>query len=89
MVISDCPTLLLGRDILTKANAQISFIPQGVEVSSPTATVTGTAVLKLALVDEHRLFEEAHTQKLIKEGEQPAENESICPDLPKAGVLLQ
>lgn len=52
-------------------------------------TATGTAVLTLALVDEHRVFEEAHIQTLIKEGEQSAENERVRPDSTKAGVPLQ
>ena len=66
LVIPECPAPLLGRDLLTKVNAQIHFDPGRM-------TVTGGLgqpihVLSLALRDEYRLFA-------------PKPSETIAPDV--------
>lgn len=56
LVIPECPTPLLGRDLLTKLRAQISFTPQGPAVtwgSAPSPILT----LSLKSEDEYRLFQ--------------------------------
>lgn len=56
LVIPECPAPLLGRDLLTKMGAQITFTPRG-----PTLTQHGEPItlLTLQLEDEHRLFEDS------------------------------
>lgn len=56
LVIPECPTPLIGRDLLTKIGAQISFTPEGPQVTQEGQTIT---VLSIKLEDEHRLFEPA------------------------------
>lgn len=53
LVIPKCPAPLLGRDLLTKLGAQITFTPMG-----PSTKWGAPIVLTLRLEDEHRLFEE-------------------------------
>lgn len=58
LIIPDCPYPLLGRDLLTKLGAQITFQPGG------KATVTDKAgcpvhVLTLNLEDEYRLLQQS------------------------------
>ena len=53
-VITECPALLLGRDLLTKVNAQIHFDPGGMSVTDGLGQLIH--VLSLALRDEYRLF---------------------------------
>lgn len=58
MIIPDCPYPLLGRDLLTKLGAQITFQPGG------KATVTDKTgcpvhVLTLNLEDEYRLLQQS------------------------------
>ena len=54
LVIPECPAPLLGRDLLTKVNAQIHFDPGGMLVTDGFRQPTH--VLSLALRDEYRLF---------------------------------
>ena len=54
LVIPECPAPLLGRDLLTKVNAQIHFDPGGMSVSDGLGQLIH--VLSLALRDEYRLF---------------------------------
>ena len=54
LVIPECPAPLLGRDLLTKLGAQITFNPEGPTVTKDGKPVT---VLTMRLEDEHRLFE--------------------------------
>ncbi|KAB0337588.1 hypothetical protein FD754_025103 [Muntiacus muntjak] len=58
LVIPECPAPLLGRDLLTKVNAQIHFDPGGMSVTDPPTDRLGQPihVLSLALRDEYRLF---------------------------------
>ena len=57
LVIPECPVPLLGRDLLTKVNAQIHFDPGGMSVMDGLGQhVQGIHVLSLALRDEYRLF---------------------------------
>ncbi|XP_053446530.1 uncharacterized protein LOC128585432 [Nycticebus coucang] len=49
LVIPECSMPLLGRDLLTKMGAQISFTSEGPQV---------TTALTIQLSDEHRLFED-------------------------------
>ena len=54
LVNPECPTLLLGRDLLTKLNGQIRFTQKGPRVSweSPASMI-----LALQLEEEYRLHE--------------------------------
>ncbi|KAK1338204.1 LOW QUALITY PROTEIN: hypothetical protein QTO34_001318 [Cnephaeus nilssonii] len=54
LVIPECPAPLLGRDLLTKMGAQITFTPEGPEVTQSKRMATA---LTIRLDDEHRLFE--------------------------------
>ena len=54
LVIPECPAPLLGRDLLTKVNAQIHFDPGGMSVTDGLGQPIH--VLSLALRDEYRLF---------------------------------
>lgn len=54
LVIPECPTPLLGRDLLTKLKAQIRFTQKGPRVSwEPPASM----ILALQLEEEYRLYE--------------------------------
>nr|AEF12604.1 pol protein [Porcine endogenous retrovirus A] len=53
LVIPECPVPLLGRDLLTKMGAQISFEQGRPEVSVNNKPIT---VLTLQLDDEYRLY---------------------------------
>lgn len=53
LVIPECPAPLLGRDLLTKMGAHISFASGGPKVSLDTKTL----ILTMCLEDEHRLFQ--------------------------------
>ena len=64
-VIPECPAPLLGKDLLTKVNAQIHFDPGGVSVTDELGQPIH--VLSLALRDEYRLFV-------------PKPSETIAPD---------
>ena len=66
LVIQECPAPLLGRDLLTKVNAQIHFDPGGMSVTDGLGQPIH--VLSLALRDEHRLFA-------------PKPSETIAPDV--------
>lgn len=57
LVIPECPTPLLGRDLLTKLKAQIKFAPSGPELSWGTETPQ-TLILSLQLEEEYRLYQE-------------------------------
>ena len=52
--IPECPTPLLGRDLLTKLKAQISFTQEGLRISWEPPT---SVVLALQLEEEYRLHE--------------------------------
>ena len=54
LVIPECPAPLLGRDLLTKVNAQIHFDSGGMSVTDGLGQPIH--VLSLALRDEYRLF---------------------------------
>ena len=54
LVIPECPVPLLERDLLTKMGTQITFTPDGPEV---TRSKRITTALTMHLDDEHRLFE--------------------------------
>ena len=54
LVIPECPAPLLGRDLLTKANAQNHFDPGRMTVTDGLGQPIH--VLSLALRDEYRLF---------------------------------
>ena len=54
LVIPECPALLLGRDLLTKVNAQIHFDPGGMSATDGIGQLIH--VLSLALTDEYRVF---------------------------------
>ena len=54
LVIPKCPAPLLGRDLLTKVNAQIHFDPGGMSVTD--GLEQPIHVLSLALRDKYRLL---------------------------------
>ena len=54
LVIPECPAPLLGRDLLSKVNAQIHF--NHGQVSVLDGTGHPLQVLSLALKDEYRLY---------------------------------
>lgn len=54
LVIPECPTPLLGRNVLTKLKAQITFAPSGPELSWGTAPPQ-TLGLSLHLGEEYRI----------------------------------
>lgn len=54
LVIPECPTPLLGRDLLTKLKAQVRFTQTGPEVTWETPN---SMVLALKLEEEYRLLE--------------------------------
>lgn len=56
LVIPECPTPLLGRDLLTKLKAQITFAPSGPELSWGTAPPQ-TLGLSLHLGEEYRIYQ--------------------------------
>ena len=66
LVIPECPAPLLGRDLLTRVNAQIHFDPG--EMSVTDGFRQPIYVLSLALRDEYRLFA-------------PKPSETITPDV--------
>ena len=66
LVIPECPAPLLGRDLLTKVNAQIHFDSGGMSVTDGLGQPIH--VLSLALRDEYRLFA-------------PKPSETIAPDV--------
>jgi hypothetical protein len=53
----DYPYTLLGRDLLTKTGAQITFNPKGVSIISQDGQ--SIQVLTLSLEDEYRLHQKA------------------------------
>ncbi|XP_075857096.1 uncharacterized protein LOC142870063 isoform X3 [Microcebus murinus] len=61
MVIPECPTPLLGRDILTKLKARIHFEEGGIMVTDnegrPLSGPRVTQVLTLTQADEYRLYQ--------------------------------
>ena len=59
LVLPDCPAPLLGRDLLTKLGASITFEPGGprVDFSNPLVGEPRVTVLTMSLEDEHRLYE--------------------------------
>ncbi|KAK1346720.1 hypothetical protein QTO34_000580 [Cnephaeus nilssonii] len=59
LVIPECPAPLLGRDLLTKMGAQITFTPEGPEVTQSEKMATA---LTIRLDDEHRLFEKQRAE---------------------------
>lgn len=63
LVIPECPTPLLGRDLLTKLKAQIKFTQRGRMVSWDTPS---TLTLTLRLEEEYRMHEQKETQKHSK-----------------------
>ena len=56
LVIPECPAPLLGRDLLSKVNAQIHFDHGGISVMDGTGHLT--QVLSLALRDKYRLYQQ-------------------------------
>ena len=54
LVIPECPAPLLGRDLLSKVNAQIHFDSGGISVTDELGQPIH--VLSLALRDEYRLY---------------------------------
>ena len=54
MVIPECPTPLLGRDLLTKLKPQLRFSQEGLRVSWEPPT---SVVLALQLEEEYRFHE--------------------------------
>ena len=54
LAIPECPTHLLGRDLMTKLKAQISFIQEGLRIGWEPPT---SVVLALQLEEEYRLHE--------------------------------
>ena len=66
LLIPKCPAPLLGRDLLTKVNAQIYFDPGGMSVTDGLGQPIH--VFSLALRDEYRLFA-------------PKPSETIAPDV--------
>ena len=54
LVIPECPALLLGRDLLTKVNAQVHFDPGGMSVTDGFRQPIH--VLSLALTDDYTHF---------------------------------
>lgn len=63
LVIPECPTPLLGRDLLTKLKAQIKFTQKGPVVSWDTPS---TLTLTLRLEEEYRMHEQKETQQHSK-----------------------
>ena len=59
LVIPECPTPLLGRDLLTKLKAQITFAPTGPELTwrAPHQTLG----LSLQLGEEYRMYQRKMT----------------------------
>lgn len=58
LVIPECPTHLLGRDLLTKLKSQIQFTPSGPEAKWEEHT---TMILALKL-EEYRLHEQSRKE---------------------------
>ena len=58
LVILECPTPLLGRDILTKVGAQISFQAEDARVTDREKKPLGLSILSIRLEDEYHLFKE-------------------------------
>ena len=55
MVIPECPSLLLGRDLLAKMGAQIHFLPGETKILDQTGNLI--QVLTIQLEDEYRLHQ--------------------------------
>ena len=55
LMIPECPAPLLGRDLLSKVNAQIHFEHRGISVLDGTRHPI--QVVSLALRDEYRLYQ--------------------------------
>lgn len=70
MVIPECPTPLLGRDILTKLKARIYFEEEGIIITDNKGNLISsprvTQILTLAQADEYRLYQ---PMKINQEGE--------------------
>ncbi|XP_063110584.1 LOW QUALITY PROTEIN: uncharacterized protein LOC106026990 [Cavia porcellus] len=66
LVIPECPAPLLGRDLLTKLGAKISFEPQGPQVTfrNPKVGQPMVTVLSLKLEDEYRLYDHQDPQPI-------------------------
>lgn len=64
LVIPECPTPLLGRDLLTKLKAQVQFTSEGPEVTWEEAPVT---CLVLNLKEKYRLHEQGPERLLASE----------------------
>ncbi|XP_054571379.1 uncharacterized protein LOC129148940 [Eptesicus fuscus] len=58
LVIPDCPAPLMGRDLLTKLKARITFDPEGprVEFLSPLVERPVVTALTMSVEDEYRLY---------------------------------
>ncbi|XP_049626739.1 uncharacterized protein LOC126004334, partial [Suncus etruscus] len=58
LVIPNCPSPLMGRDLLTKLRAQITFEETGPEIAflNPSVQPLTTSVLTIRAEDEYRLF---------------------------------
>jgi hypothetical protein len=63
--IPECPTPLLGRDLLSKLKAQISFSLEGTSVSWQTSI---SIILALKLKEEYRLHEPQAPSRKVLEG---------------------
>ena len=57
LVILECPMLLLGRDLLTKLKAQITFAPPGPKVLWGME-MPHTLALSLQLGEEYRIYQD-------------------------------
>ena len=66
LVIPECPAPLLGRDLLTKVNAQSHFDPGEMSVMDGFGQLI--RVLSLALRDEYRLFVPKPSETITPDG---------------------
>nr|XP_036882548.1 uncharacterized protein LOC118973965 [Manis javanica] len=67
LVIPECPTPLLGRDILTKVGAQISFQTEETQVTNREKKPLSLSILTIRLEDEYYLFKEPEPSRIGQE----------------------
>ncbi|XP_077889162.1 uncharacterized protein LOC144371000 [Ictidomys tridecemlineatus] len=68
LVIPECPAPLLGRDLLTKLRARITFNPEGpqMEFLNPLVKTPIVMALTMSVEDEHQLFTPPKTDQTGK-----------------------
>ncbi|KAG3267977.1 hypothetical protein H1C71_035557, partial [Ictidomys tridecemlineatus] len=68
LVIPECPAPLMGRDLLTKLWARITFNPEGpqMEFLNPSVKTPIVMALTMSVEDEHQLFTHPKTDQTGK-----------------------